>query len=396
ITPPPAEWNNVALTAGQISQLKAWTTNGRTYVYVSPKFPDAGYRLLNWGQIIWDGVEFSTVIVAQQHVGTAVQAVKTTAQIYDLGQLAPGTYKFVMKNADDRSVVKTLTFTVSANQPEPNPIDDQRQFVRQQYLDFLSREPDGPGWDHWTGEITQCTTDPTKRLPGESEAQCIVRKRANTSAAFFLSPEFQNTGYFVLRVYRGSLGRMPYFGGSVPADNTKDEFTRDHAAVSEGIVVNNQLDSSVMYANKQAFVSQFVTRADFVALYGGLNDAQYVDKLFETTAVAPTAGERQALIDGLANGNETRASVLFKIVDGRSEDGVLVLQSRYGKLFYDQQLNPGFVQMEYFGYMKRDPDDAGYAFWVGKLNQFGGNWVNADMVLAFVSSPEYRARFGQP
>ncbi|HYJ89222.1 MAG TPA: DUF4214 domain-containing protein [Pyrinomonadaceae bacterium] len=55
----------------------------------------------------------------------------------------------------------------------------------------------------------------------------------------------------------------------------------------------------------------------------------------------------------------------------------------------------GFVQMEYFGYMKRDPDQVGNAFWLGKLNQFG-NWVDAQMVLAFIASPEYRARFGQP
>ena len=61
-------------------------------------------------------------------------------------------------------------------------------------------------------------------LPGETEAQCVERKRENTSAAFFLSPEFQNTGYFVLRVYRGSLGRMPHFGG---AGTANDEFTRD-------------------------------------------------------------------------------------------------------------------------------------------------------------------------
>jgi uncharacterized repeat protein (TIGR01451 family) len=391
---PPSDWQPAVLTAAQVEQLKAWTVGGRTYVYVMPKFPDAGYRVTDWGQAVRAGNDFSADALVEKFNGAAIQAVKTTAQIYDLGSLVPGSYNFIFKNSG--TVVKSLAFTVSASQPPPNPIDDQRQFVRQQYLDFLNREPDGPGWDFWTGEITQCTTDPSKRSPGESEAQCIIRKRANTSAAFFLSPEFQNTGYFVLRVYRGSLGRMPYFGASLPADNTKDEFTRDHATVSAGIVVNNQLDQAVMYANKQAFVNQFVTRADFLSIYGGLNDEQYVDKLFETTNVVPTSNERQALINGLAGGNETRASVLFKIVDGRIEDGVLVLQTRYGKLFYDQQLNPGFVQMEYFGYMRRDPDDAGYAFWLAKLNQYGGNFVDAQMVLAFISSPEYRARFGQP
>jgi uncharacterized repeat protein (TIGR01451 family) len=387
-------WMRMGVTPAHINQVKTWMVGGRTYVYVTARFPDAGFRMSRWAQAYRNGSDFIVDAEAEWYTGMSAQATQTTAHIYDLGPLAPGNYNFIFMSWS--AVVKNLAFTVSADPPAPNPMDDQREFVRRQYLDFLNREPDVPGWDHWTGEIAQCTTDPSKRLPGESEAECIVRKRANTSAAFFLSPEFQNTGYFVLRVYRGSLGRMPYFGGSVPADNTKDEFTRDHAAVSAGIVVNNQLDQAVMYANKRVFVNQFVTRADFLKIYGDLDDEHYVDKLFQTTAITPTAEERQSLINGLSAGMETRASVLFKIVDGKIEDGSLVLQTRYGQLFYDQQLNPGFVQMEYFGYMKRDPDDAGYAFWLAKLNQYGGNFVDAQMVLAFISSPEYRARFGQP
>jgi hypothetical protein len=52
--------------------------------------------------------------------------------------------------------------------------------------------------------------------------------------------------------------------------------------------------------------------------------------------------------------------------------------------------------MEYFGYLRRDPDQPGYDFWLSKLNQFGGNYVQAEMVKAFTSSAEYRQRFGQP
>jgi hypothetical protein len=54
------------------------------------------------------------------------------------------------------------------------------------------------------------------------------------------------------------------------------------------------------------------------------------------------------------------------------------------------------VLLEYFGYMRRDPDDAGYAFWLGKLNQFDGDFMKAEMVLSFITAPEYRARFGRP
>jgi hypothetical protein len=288
--------------------------------------------------------------------------------------------------------VETLNFTVTGTAPPANPIDDAHEFVRWQYKDFLRREPDLPGWAHWEAEITQCSNS-SFRLPGETVAACVDRKRDNTSAAFFLSPEFSNMGYFVLRVYRGALGRMPRFGG---ANTTSDEFTRDAAIVGQNIVQNDALVPSQINANKQAFVNAFVQRADFRSIYDGLSNADYVDRLFQLTAVAPTIDERNALITeaGAPNG---RASVLFKIVDGTNTiaGGHLVFNTRYGKVFYDNLFNGAFVQMEYFGYLQRDPDPDGYTFWLGKLNQFG-DWQSAQMVRAFIVSPEYRSRFGAP
>ena len=86
-------------------------------------------------------------------------------------------------------------------------------------------------------------------------------------------------------------------------------------------------------------------------------------------------------------GLETRGSVLRKMVDKRR--------------VIDGEFNRAFVLMQYFGYLRRNPDDAqdtdytGYDFWLQKLEGFGGNYVNAEMVKAFVSSIEYRQRFGQ-
>ena len=135
-------------------------------------------------------------------------------------------------------------------------------------------------------------------------------------------------------------------------------------------------------------------------MYDGLNNQQYVDKLFQTTGINASASDRTALVNGLnaIPATETRASVMHKVVDGIVVigEGNQTFTTTYGQAFYNAESNRAFVQLEYFGYMKRDPDDAGYAFWLGKLDQFGGNFVNAEMVLAFISSPEYRARFGQP
>jgi hypothetical protein len=68
--------------------------------------------------------------------------------------------------------------------------------------------------------------------------------------------------------------------------------------------------------------------------------------------------------------------------------------------FSQQEGNRAFVLMQYFGYMRRNPNNApdsdysGYDFWLTKLNQFNGNFVNAEMVKAFIVSGEYRQRFG--
>jgi subtilisin-like proprotein convertase family protein len=393
-TPSPTpQWQPVVLTAQQIAEMKAWTVGARTSVYVKPQFPDAGYRVIDWGQAGRSGNDFTVNASVEKFSGASIQSAVSTAQIYDLGPLASGTYNFNFKTSG--TLAKTLQFTVSSTVPPPNPIDDARQFVKQQYRDFLNREPDQAGEDFWTDNITKCN-DPARRPPGQTEAQCILRQKETTSGAFFQSPEFQYTGYYVYRMYQGGLGRQPKLS----------EFTSDAQFVGNGIVVGGQLSGAKINQNKAAFAAQFVNCTDttkyrcaeFKAIYDPLNNTQYVDKLFLTTGVNASATDRTALVNGLTGGTETRASVLQKVVDGINviSEGNQQFTTTYGQVFYNSEFNRAFVELEYFGYMKRDPDDAGYAFWLGKLNQFGGNFVNAEMVLAFISSPEYRARFGQP
>jgi hypothetical protein len=380
------------LTSNQV-ELKTWTVGGRTYAYLKLLFPNAGYRVTNWGSTTRVGNDFTADAAVEKFTGASVQAVTTTAQIYDLGPLTNGTYNFNFKTSG--TLAKTLQFTISSTVPPPNPIDDARQFVKQQYRDFLNREADQAGEDFWTDNIAKCN-DSSRRPPGQTVEQCTLRQRETTSGAFFLSPEFQYTGYFVYRMYQGGLGRQPKLS----------EFIPDAQFVGNGIVVNGQLSGAVINQNKAAFAALFVNCTDatkyrcaeFKAIYDPLNNQQYVDKLFLTTGVNASATDRAALVNGLNGGTETRASVLQKVVDGINviSEGNQQFTTTYGQAFYDQQFTRVFVLLEYFGYMKRDPDDAGYAFWLGKLNQFGGNFVNAEMVLAFISSPEYRARFGQP
>lgn len=296
--------------------------------------------------------------------------------------------------------VKPLRFRPGTN--VPITIDDADFFAQQHYIDFLRRFPDAPGLTHWTGEITECS-DPAKRQPGESQALCTERKRSNTSAAFFLSPELQNTGSFVLRVYWGTLGKQtnaqcPGVPQGLPGHCRPlyTDYIADMSQVAQGIVVNDKLDPNVINANKRAFVDRFVNTTAFKAVYDPITDnAQFVDTLFLKTGINPSSADRQALINELNTGGaNARSSVVFKVVDGTRTvtDGALDFETPYGKAYYDKEFDDAFVFMQYIGYLRRNPDQPGYEHWLGKLKQFG-NWVDAQMVLAFTLAPEYRNRF---
>jgi uncharacterized protein (TIGR03118 family) len=89
---------------------------------------------------------------------------------------------------------------------------------------------------------------------------------------------------------------------------------------------------------------------------------------------------RNSLVTGLDDATETRATVLRKVAE-------------YAFL-KDREFNDAFVFMEYAGYLRRDPDTSGFNFWLKKLNEFNGSFVDAEMVKAFIGSGEYRQRFG--
>ncbi|MCM3872259.1 MAG: DPP IV N-terminal domain-containing protein, partial [Pyrinomonadaceae bacterium] len=109
-------------------------------------------------------------------------------------------FTFTVSNPTGATLGSPVSATITIADNETingvNPIDASGFFVRQHYIDFLNREPDPAGFSFWTGEIENCTPKP----------QCTETKRINVSAAFFLSIEFQQTGYLVERLYKSSYG----------------------------------------------------------------------------------------------------------------------------------------------------------------------------------------------
>jgi uncharacterized delta-60 repeat protein len=272
----------------------------------------------------------------------------------------------------------------------PNPIDTAANLVIQHYRDFLSREADPDGLAFWTGQITSCGAD----------AQCIEVARINVSASFFLSIEFQQTGYLVERMYKTAYGDASATSTfpsthqlAVPVVRF-DEFLRDTQRIGQGVIVLAPGWEQLLENNKQAYAAEFVQTSRFVTAFPTtMTPDQFVDKLNQNAGNVLSATERTTAVNlfgGAANSNNTNARA--QAVRQVAEDTDL----------YNAEFNRAFVLAQYFGYLRRNPNDApeatrdytGYDFWLTKLNQFNGNYINAEMVKAFLSSIEYRQRFG--
>jgi len=307
----------------------------------------------------------------------AVLAVCFTASVA-LAQQAP-TLRIVSEDGNrlpselmyGNTKVKPLRLRPGTNQPIT--IDDSDFFVQQHYVDFLSRFPDQSGFSFWQGEINQCGTN----------AQCVEARRVNVSAAFFLSIEFQATGYFVYKAHKAAFGNLS--GKPVPV--RRETFMPETRSISNGVVVNTPGWEQAIENNKNAYVLSFVGRPDFQAQFPATMTADaFVDRLYSNAGVTPTAGERNAAIAAFGTGNAAgRAAALRAVVESNS--------------LHRAEFNRAFVLMQYFGYLKRNPDEgpdvnfAGYNFWLAKLNEFQGDFVRAEMVKAFISADEYRTRF---
>jgi len=199
--------------------------------------------------------------------------------------------------------------------------------------------------------------------------------RLTVSGAFFGSPEFQLKGYFAYRFYKLAFNRLPLY----------TEIVVDMRLVTGAT-------QAEVFQKKATFTNNFVLRTEFANLYNAMSNTQYVNTLMGrysltqittpdpanpdgTTKVTLTSTD---LINRLNGGTLTRAQVLRAIADS---DEV-----------FNAEFNQGFVAMQYFGYLRRNPDTAGYNAWLTYLNTHPGD--SRTMVNGFMNSSEYRLRFG--
>jgi hypothetical protein len=270
----------------------------------------------------------------------------------------------VVTDAQGKTILSG-TFNTAATPIAGNDIDDSRYFVEQHYRDFFDREADDNGLDFWDHQITSCGDD----------SRCRESARINTSGAFFLSIEFQETGYLLYRFNKSSLGTMP----------RRNDFLVEMQLIAQGVVVGQIGWQQKLEDNKREAAERWSHRDDFRARFDGRSNSQFVDDLFANAGVTPGQQERQDLINRLNAALETRGSVLRKV----AENAELTRKEK----------NPAFVLMQYFGYLHRNPDEgadhdlSGFSFWLHKLDDNGGDFHRAEMVKAFLVAGEYRDRF---
>src|SRR5437870_1041895 len=256
----------------------------------------------------------------------AIVAVTAAAQAPTLQILQPDGPNLPSELWYGNVKVKPLRFRPGTN--TPITIDDSDFFVSQTYIDFLGRFADPGGLDYWSNQQinTPCVTDQT----------CIYNRRVDVSAAFFISPEFQQSGYYVYRFYAGTLGRQPSYA----------EFTPDRLQVIGG---------ANLEASKAAFADAWVLRPAFLAKHGEADNTAFINGIITTmqnsTDIAGNnvgydlSSQASNFISQL-NGGATRGSVVRQMIDDAG--------------FQNKEFNPGFVLMQYFGYLRRGADTGGY------------------------------------
>jgi len=230
-------------------------------------------------------------------------------------------------------------------------IYDNDFFVQQQYIDFLTRFPEASGFQAWMNVLSTCNGD-RNCLDGPDGKRVLV------SQSFYQAPEFNIKGFFAHRYYAASLGRRA----------TYQEFVTDMRNLT------GQTGAETT-AKRDAFAAAWVNRGEFATAYpASMNGQQFVDKVLATAGI--TLPNRQALIDSY-NAGMPRDSVLRQIIDSQQ--------------LQDKEYDPAFVAIQYYGYLRRAPEQSGYDAWLNYLRTHPGDYKT--MVWGFVYSAEYFNRF---
>jgi hypothetical protein len=297
------------------------------------------------------------------------------------------TFNVVLSNPTNATLdtPSTVPVTIADNESVdgPNPILQTNAagvdfFVRQHYLDFLGREPEVG--QPWSGILNGCS-DQFNTNPNSPAAGC---DRISVSGSFFGSPEYKTKGFYVIDMYRVSFNRLP----------TYVEFSTDLASISG-------TTAAEVFAKRAAYAANFIQRTEFNGIYGAMTNTQFVNAL-----MGGTQGQNYNLTsirtpnptnpDDASDGNKVTLTTndLINGLNGATltKGQVLRAIAQSDEISLQKEAVTAFVASQYYGYLRRTPDQAGFNNWVTFLTANPNDFRT--MINGFMNSAEYRLRFG--
>jgi hypothetical protein len=259
-------------------------------------------------------------------------------------------------------------------------IADYDFFVNQQYVDFLRRFPEPSGMQFYLNWLNGC--QPTN-------TECVKATRGDVAAVFFRSPEFQRKGSYVMYLYMVSLGQRPATVAELndPSKIDRPHYTEFFADLQSVSTPND--DPALTETKKAQLAEAWMLRPEIQAKYGSKTNAEFVQLLLSTAGV--TNSNQAQYVADLNAGTKTRGQVLRLIAES----------AEVNAKFYKN----AFVTMEYFGFLRRDPEvcvgspnpsQCGYIFHNDRFNFIQGttqDYLENTIVRGFIESPEYSGRF---
>ena len=268
------------------------------------------------------------------------------------------TIRLQSNSGETAYVPGAITIDPAAGATVSNPVDDFRFFINQHYLDLTGREANAAVIEKLSAQLSQCG----------GKLDCLRSRRVDVSTAVLLENDLPAMGGFLHGLYTAGLGRRPKF----------TEFEIDRAALASQ---NGEVDF-----NRMAFIHAFVQRPEFKRRYAqAMKSSEFVDAVLLSVmqnSSVDLAAMRTELIALAEDPVAGRATVLAKVIGQQS--------------VIDAQYYQAFILSHYFGYLRRDPDDSGYATWLTfiKNKPLRDADTARSVTCGFLNSTEYQERFG--
>ena len=284
--------------------------------------------------------------LAREQIAAPFPVVSVELQVASNAPFGDYSIKLQSNSGEIAYVPGAITIDPGVISSVANPVDDSRFFVVQQYADLTGREPDQATVDKLVAQLTQCG----------NRSDCLRTRRLEISSNLLVDNELSSSGVLMYGLYSLALGRQPRFA----------EFESERTA-------------------GMALATSLVERPEFKRRFPAtMKPVEFVDSvlasLIQSTGVDFSA-ERTALLN-LSEGLNGRAAVLARVAGDQR-----VIDANY---------NHALVLYQYFTYLRRNPDEAGYNAWVNTLKSkpLRDPEATRSLVCNFVNSAEYQNRFG--